>query len=65
MSCGLLASKRGQRALVTICRDPKLSDRAAGMVLRHMLREMIDEREPTKTDFNRLLQDVVALADEC
>jgi hypothetical protein len=58
------AGKRQRDALLTIARDKRLCDRAAGIVLRVMLRELNDETTATKSNMDRLVEEIAALAKE-
>lgn len=64
LSAALMGTERNRRALMSICSDVKLEKRAAQLALHHMLRAMVANDEPTREDFDQLVQEVAALAKE-
>ncbi len=63
VSCGLTATPAGTRAIHAIARNAGLSERAARLIMNHMLRGLA-LNEPTAADFQRLIQALTALAQE-
>jgi hypothetical protein len=59
-----VASGKHARGLVTLVADERLTTRAAGLIVRSMLRSMTDKTDPTPADFRRLVADVVGLSRE-
>lgn len=49
-------------SLIRLGGDPRLTERAAGMIIRTMLRAMVSREEPTPVEFRRLVGDLIELA---
>jgi organic hydroperoxide reductase OsmC/OhrA len=64
LAAAMIATRRNTQALITVCADVKLTERAARLVMSHMLRQMVWSEEPSSKDFDRLVQGVVSLAKE-
>jgi hypothetical protein len=63
-SCMVAAGGGKKKALLTVTSDPKLCERAAGIVLRVMLRELVAKNMPSKVSMERLINEVADLARE-
>lgn len=59
----LIESKRAPK-LLTLVRDENLVERASGLILNNMLREMVPNEEPTPKQYRRLLDEIADLANE-
>jgi hypothetical protein len=63
VSAGLVTSNRGN-LFIGMTKDAQLADRAVGLILRSMLRELVSKDDPKPADFQRLLDEIAALAHE-